>query len=132
MSQLPGTYYAPYDSDASVSPRTDRSDLSYDSDGTEASDLTNDSGVLSDSSDYRIRTTEDPRYMILQSKSMNIPDKELGKNNPANQYAAYDPKTDISSYKDLVYLNPQKKSATSLICVRSMSRDIKILLLKCR
>ena len=126
MSQLPGTYYEPYHSDTSVSPRTDRSDLSYESDGSEASDLTNDSGTLSNSSDYRIRTTEDPRYMILQSKSLNIPDKELGKNNPANQYATYDTKTDISSYKDLVYLNPPKKSATSLICVRSASRDTNI------
>ena len=109
MSKLPGDYYAPYDSDTSISPRTDRSALSYESDGSEASDLTDDSGVLSDAQDYRIRTTEDPRYMILKSKSMNISDKELGKNNPVNQYATYDVKDNISSYKDLVYLNPQKK-----------------------
>ena len=123
MSRLPGDYYAPYDSDASVSPRTDRSKLSYNSDGTEASDLTDDSGALSDAEDYRIRTEEDPRYMILQSKSMNIPEKELGKNNPVDQYAPYDTKTNITSYKDLVYLNPPKQSATSLFCVRSDTRD---------
>ena len=126
MSKLPGDYYAPYDSDTSISPRTDRSALSYESDGSEASDLTDDSGVLSDAQDYRIRTTEDPRYMILKSKSMNISDKELGKNNPVNQYATYDVKDNISSYKDLVYLNPQKKSSTSLFCLRSDSRDVNV------
>ena len=123
MSQVPGTYYEPYDSE---SPRTDRTDLSYNSDGTEASDLTDDSGVLSDSEDYRIRTTEDPRYMILKSKSLNIPEKELGKNNPANQYATFDTKDNISSYQDLVYLNPPKQTATSLFCIRSDARDAKI------
>ena len=126
MSRLPGIYYEPYNSDTSVSPRTDRSNISYDSDGSDASDLTNDSGVLSDSSDPRIRTIEDPRYMILKYKPNNIPEKELGKNNPANQYASYDAKENISSYSNLVYLNPQKKSNTSLICIRSMSRDTKI------
>jgi hypothetical protein len=123
MSQLPGTYYEPYDSE---SPRTDKSKLSYESDGSEATDLSDDSGALSDSSDYRIRTTEDPRYMILKSKSLNIPEKELGKNNPANQYATFDSKENISTYKDLVYLNPQKASATSLFCLRSDSRDTNI------
>jgi hypothetical protein len=126
MSRLPGTYYEPYDSDPPVSPRTDNSDLSYNSDGSEASDLTNDSGVLSDSSDYRIRTTEDPRYMILQSKSLNIPSKELGKNNPRHQYATFDTADNISTYKDLVYLNPPKTTATSLFCIRSDSRDARI------
>jgi hypothetical protein len=123
MSRLPGTYYAPYESD---SPRTDKSDISYESDGTEASDLTDDSGVLSDSEDRRIRTIEDPRYMILQSKSMNIPEKDLGKNNPVHQYATYDTKDNITSYKDLVYLNPPKQSATSLFCIRSDTRDKRI------
>jgi hypothetical protein len=126
MSRLPGDYYAPYESDASVSPRTDRSKLSYESDGTEASDLTDDSGVLSDSSDYRIRTIEDPRYMILKLSSMNIPEKDLGKNNPVNQYATYDTQDNITSYKDLVYLNPPKTSATSLFCLRSDSRDTQV------
>lgn len=120
MSRLPGDYYAPYESD---SPRTDKSELSYESDGTEASDLTDDSGVLSDSEDRRIRTIEDPRYMILQSKSMNISEKELGKNHPVNQYATYDTKTNITSYKDLVYLNPPKQTTTSLFCIRSDTRD---------
>jgi len=123
MSQLPGDYYAPYDSD---SPRTDKSNLSYDSDGTEASDLSDDSGILSDSEDRRIRTIEDPRYMILQSKSMNIPEKDLGKNNPVNQYATYDTKDNITSYKDLVYLNPPKQSTTSLFCIRSDARDVNV------
>jgi hypothetical protein len=123
MSRLPGDYYAPYESD---SPRTDRSKLSYESDGSEASDLTDDSGVLSDSEDRRIRTIEDPRYMILQSKSMNIPEKDLGKNNPVNQYATYDTKTNITSYKDLVYLNPPKQSTTSLFCIRSDTRDVNV------
>lgn len=126
MSRVPGTYYEPYNSDTSVSPRTDRSDLSYHSDGSEASDLTNDSGVLSDSSDYRIRTTEDPRYMILKSKSLNISAKELGKNNPRNQYATFDTADNVSTYKDLVYLNPPKQTATSLFCIRSDSRDSKV------
>jgi hypothetical protein len=126
MSTLPGSYYEPYDSEESVSPRTDRSNISYGSDGSEISDLTDDSGTLSDAEDYRIRTTEDPRYMILKSKSMNIPEKELGKNNPSNQYASYDTKENITTYKDLVYLNPPKKSNTSLFCLRSDSRDATI------
>ena len=127
MSRLPGAYYEPYDSDATINTdRTDRSKLSYASDSSEASDLTDDSGALSDSSDYRIRTTEDPRYMILKAPSMNIPAKALGKNNPYNQYATFDTKDNISTYKDLVYLNPPKKSLTSLICIRSDSRDANV------
>jgi hypothetical protein len=109
MSQLPGQYYEPYDSDTSNV-----------SDGTDGTD---DSEYLSDSEDPRIRREEDPRYMILQSKSMNIPRKELSKDNPTSQYAEYDTKTDISSYKDLVYLNPPKTTKSSLFCVRSDSRD---------
>jgi hypothetical protein len=112
MSQLPGQYYEPYDSDTSNV-----------SDGTDGTD---DSEYLSDSEDPRIRREEDPRYMILQSKSMNISSKKLSKDNPTNQYAEYDPKTNISSYKDLVYLNPPKTSRSSLFCVRSDSRDHKI------
>lgn len=122
MSRLPGQYYEPYDSDTSVN--TDRTgNTSYDSD---ASDLTYDSGTLSDAEDSRIRTLEDPRYMILKSKSMNLSAKDLGKNNPTNQYAAYDTKDNISTYKDLVYLNPPKQSATSLFCIRSDSRDSRV------
>jgi hypothetical protein len=112
MSQLPGQYYEPYDSDTSNV-----------SDGTDGTD---DSEYLSDSEDPRIRRQEDPRYMILESKSMNIPSKELSKDNPTNQYAEYDTKTDISSYKDLVYLNPPKTTRSSLFCVRSDSRDHKV------
>ena len=123
MSRLPGTYYAPYDSDPSVSPRTDRSKLSYNSDGTEASDLTDDSGVLSDSEDIRIRREEDPRYLTRQYRPMNYTEKELGKNNPVNQYAEYDIRDIMSSYKNVKYLNPPKQSTTSLFCVRSDTRD---------
>ena len=112
MSQLPGQYYEPYDSDTSNV-----------SDGTDGTD---DSEYLSDSEDPRIRREEDPRYMILQSKSMNIPGKELSKDNPTNQYAEYDKKTDIASYKDLVYLNPPKATKSSLFCIRSDSRDHRI------
>ena len=64
--------------------------------------------------------------MILQSPSMNIPAKELSKDNPTSQYAEYDTKTDITSYKDLVYLNPPKVVKSSLICIRSDSRDKKV------
>jgi hypothetical protein len=112
MSQLPGQYYEPYDSDTSNV-----------SDGTDGTD---DSEYLSDSEDPRIRREEDPRYMILQSKSMNIPSKELSKDNPINQYAEYDTKTDITSYKDLVYLNPPKTTKSSLFCIRSSSRDLNV------
>lgn len=109
MSQLPGQYYEPYDSDTS--------NVSDDTDGTD------DSEYLSESEDPRIGREQDARFMILQSKSMNIPGKELSKDNPTNQYADYDTKTDISSYKDLVYLNPPKTTKSSLFCVRSDSRD---------
>ena len=85
MSQLPGQYYEPYDSDTS--------NVSGGTDGTD------DSGYLSDSEDPRIRRQEDPRYMILQSKSLNIPAKELSKDNPNNQYAEYDTKTNIFRYQ---------------------------------
>ena len=111
MNTISGQYYEPYDSDVS--------DDSGNTDGTDESDL-------SDSEDPRIRRQEDPRYMILQSPSMNIPAKELSKDNPTNQYAEYDAKTDITSYKDLVYLNPPKATKSSLVCIRSDSRDTKV------
>ena len=118
MNHISGQYYEPYESD--VSDDTD------DADDADDSDDTDDSGYLSESEDPRIRRQEDPRYMILQSKSMNIPAKELSKDNPTNQYAEYDTKTDITSYKDLVYLNPPKTTKTSLFCIRSDSRDTKV------
>jgi len=108
MNNIIGQYYEPYDSDDSGH-----------TDETEESDL-------SDSEDPRIRRQEDPRYMILQSPSLNIPAKELSKDNPINPYATYDTSTNITSYKDLVYLNPPKTTKSSLFCVRSDSRDIKI------
>jgi hypothetical protein len=107
---IPRDYYQPYESDGT--------------DGTGASDLSDADSYLSDSEDPRIRRQEDPRYMILNAPSMNIRSKELSQNNPFNQYAAYDNQTNITSYKDVTYLNPTKTTKTSLFCLRSDSRDI--------
>ena len=102
MNTIHGQYYEPYESDIS-----DDSDDTDDADDTYDTDDTDDS--VSNSEDQRIGREQDARFMILQSKSLNIPAKELSKDNPTNQYAEYDTKTDITSYKDLVYLNPPKK-----------------------
>jgi hypothetical protein len=119
MNTIQGQYYEPYESDVSDDlDDTDDADDTYDTDDTDDS--------VSNSEDQRIGREEDPRYMILQSKSLNIPGKELSKDNPTNQYAEYDTKTDITSYKDLVYLNPPKGAKISLFCLRSDSRDAKV------
>ena len=112
---VPRDYYQPYDSDG-----TDGTDVS------DASDASDADSYLSDSEDPRIRRQEDPRYMILEAPSMNLRSKELSQNNPMNQYATYDNQTNITSYKDSVYLNPTKTTKTSLFCLRSDSRDISV------
>ena len=108
----PRDYYQPYDSDGT--------------DGTDGSDRSDADSYLSDSEDPRTRKIEDPRFMILEAPSMNMRAKQLSQNNPANQYAEYDNQTNITSYKDLTYLNPTKTTKTSLFCLRSDSRDINV------
>lgn len=102
----PRDYYYPYNSD--------------DTDGTDVSDA---DSYLSDSEDPRIRRQEDPRYMILEAPSMNLRSNQLSQNNPMNQYATYDNQTNITSYKDVTYLNPTKTTVTSLFCIKSSDRD---------
>jgi hypothetical protein len=108
----PREYYQPYDSDGT--------------DGTDGTDISDADSNLSDSEDPRIRREQDPRYMILQAPSMNLRAKQLSQNNPMSQYATYYNQTNITSYKDVTYLNPVKTTKTSLFCLRSDSRDMSI------
>lgn len=101
-------YYTPYESGEG-------------SDTEDGSDM--DSEQESDTEDPRIRFQEDPRYAIqrITGPSFNKPSLQI--QNSKNSYQEWDPSTDITSYKDHVYLNPPKTVKTSLISIKSINRD---------
>lgn len=101
-------YYAPYESD-------EGSDTDVDSDIKSEDD--------SDDEDSRIRFQEDPRYAIQRITGPNFNNVSLQLQNSKNSYEEWDSKTNITSFKDHVYLDPPKTVKTSLVSIKSINRD---------
>lgn len=108
-------YYMPYDSGEDTGTDDDLSDEDY------------DDSQLPDYEDPRIRREEDPRYAILRTAGPNFNTSEQQlKYMEHAPGSAYDNSTNITSLKDLVYLNPPKTTQTSLFSVKSSNRDLKV------
>ena len=106
-SDVPG-YYMPYDSGE---------DLHTDTEDESETDI-------SDSEDPRIRREEDPRYAIYQAAGPDFDtfDEQLKyMEHPIGE--PFNPSTNITNYKDLMYLNPPKTTVTSLFSMKSSNRD---------
>lgn len=108
-------YYMPYDSGEDTG--TDiGTDDDYDDDY--------DDSQLPDYEDPRIRREEDPRYAILRTAGPNFnTSQQQLKYMEHAPGSVYDNSTNITSLKDLVYLNPPKTTQTSLFSIKSSNRD---------
>lgn len=106
QSNLP-QYYRPYDSD-----QNDDFSSASDSDSDDSSSTSSVSEV-------------DPRYEILK---LSGPSLHQNQNQVRYYYdqekgSPYDPETNITSFEDHVYLDPPKTIKTTLVSVKSISRD---------
>ena len=110
-------FYMPYDSDNDTGTDTgeDTDEEDYDSDNLPASE------------DIRIRREEDPRYALIRTAgpSFNTSAQQLKYMEGAGG-APYNPSTNITSLKELVYLNPPKTTQTSLFSVKAANRDRRV------
>ena len=111
MSRQQG-YYRPYDSGDD-----EESDISSDED-------VSDNEQLARGYDPRISRQEDPRYAILRAAGPSFSTSQQQEKYMEHMGGApFDPKTNITSLKDHVYLDPPKTTKTSLISIKSINRD---------
>ena len=110
-------FYMPYESgdDTGTDTGTDTDEEDYDSDDLPASE------------DIRIRREEDPRYALIRTAGPNFnTSKQQLKYMEHAPGAPYNPSTNITSLKDLVYLNPPKATQTNLFSVKAANRDRRV------